>query len=151
MATPTQGAELAALRSLLLDTGPLVAYLDNRDAAHDEAASCLDGFSGQIHTSSAVITEAMHFVAPDERGPALLAEFVTASQTLVHDLAQPPDLRAAVTLMEKYFNVPMDYADATLVLLAERLGVFDILTFDRRGFSTYRTQKQQTLRILERA
>ena len=140
---------MAALRSLLIDTGPLVAYLDNRDPAHNVAASCLDGFSGQLHTTSAVITETMHFVAPDERGPALLAEFVTASQTLVHDLAQPPDLRAAAALMGKYFNVPMDYADATLVLLAERVGVFDILTLDRRGFSTYRTQQRHALRILE--
>ncbi len=142
---------MAALRSLLLDTGPLVAYLDKKDPAHDEAASCLDGFSGQLHTTSAVITEAMHFVAADINGPALLAEVITARQTRVHDLAQPPDLRAAAPLMTRYSNVPMDYADATLVLLAGRLGVFDILTFDRRGFSTYRTQKRHALRILEQA
>jgi predicted nucleic acid-binding protein len=142
---------LAALKSLLLDTGPLVAYLDKRDPAHHESASSLDGFSGQIHTTSAVITEAMHFVAAGIQGPALLAEFVAASQTLVHDLAQPLDLRAAAALMAAYSNVPMDYADATLVLLAERLNVFDILTLDHRGFSAYRTRKRHALRILEPA
>lgn len=41
--------------------------------------------------------------------------------------------------MEKYADLPMDYADATLVLLAERLGVFDVLTLDRRGFTVYRS------------
>jgi hypothetical protein len=45
--------------------------------------------------ASPVITEAMHFVAADSRGPALLAEFMTASRTLVHDLSQPAELRAA--------------------------------------------------------
>jgi len=43
--------------------------------------------------------------------------------------------------MEKYSDVPMDYADATLVLLAEHLGVFEILTLDRRGFSAYRSSR----------
>jgi predicted nucleic acid-binding protein len=142
---------LAALKSLLLDTGPLVAYLDKKDPAHDESALSLDGFSGQLHTTSAVISEAMHFVAAGNDGPALLAEFVTASQTLVHNLAQPPDLRAAAVLMAAYSNVPMDYADATLVLLAERLNVFDILTLDHRGFSAYHTRERHALRILERA
>ena len=50
--------------------------------------------------------------------------------------------------MAKYFDTPMDYADATLVLLADRLEVLDILTLDRRGFSVYRTRKRQALKIL---
>ncbi len=41
--------------------------------------------------------------------------------------------------MEKYSDTPMDYADATLVLLAERLEVYEVATLDRRGFSAYRT------------
>ena len=139
---------MARLRSLLLDTGPLVAYLDSRDPAHGDVAGQLSSFSGQLHTTSAVITEAMHFVAPSPGGAALLAEFVTASRVRVHDFAQPPELRAATTLMAKYFDTPMDYADATLVLLADRLAVLDVLTLDRRGFSVYRTKKRQVLRIL---
>ena len=90
----------------------------------------------------------MHFVASSPRGPALLAEFVTASRMRVHDFAQPPALRAASALMAKYFDTPMDYADATLLLLAERLSVLDILTLDLRGFSVYRIQKRRALRIL---
>ena len=43
--------------------------------------------------------------------------------------------------MEKYADLPMDYPDATLVLLAERLEVFDVLTLDRRGFKVYRSTK----------
>jgi predicted nucleic acid-binding protein len=45
--------------------------------------------------------------------------------------------------MEKYADLPMDYADATLVLLAERLGVFDLLTLDRRGFTVFRSSRGQ--------
>lgn len=43
--------------------------------------------------------------------------------------------------MEKYSDLPMDYADATLVLLGERIGVSAILTLDRRGFSVYRSSR----------
>ncbi len=139
---------MARLRSLLLDTGPLVAYLDSKDPAHREVDEQLSSFSGQFHTTSAVVTEAMHFVASSQQGPALLAEFVAASRMQVHDFTQPPDLRAASALMAKYFDTPMDYADATLLLLAERLVVLDILTLDRRGFSVYRVQKRRALRIL---
>ena len=148
MAKATQATELAAVKSLLLDTGPLVAYLDARDPAHGEAAACVDAFSGDLHTTGAVITEAMRLVGGGAAGPALLAEFVTASRTRVHHFAQPADLRAAAALMAKYADTPMDYADATLVLLAERIDVFDVLTLDRRGFSVYRTRKGPALRIL---
>lgn len=42
----------------------------------------------------------------------------------------------------------MDYADATLVLLAEHIKCFDILTLDRRGFSTYRTAENWGFRLV---
>jgi hypothetical protein len=47
--------------------------------------------------------------------------------------------------MEEYADTPMDFADATLVLLAEALGIEDILTLDRRGFATYRTRNGRPL------
>jgi uncharacterized protein len=50
--------------------------------------------------------------------------------------------------MRKYADTPMDFADATLVLLAEAIGVTKILTLDRRGFSTYRTPKGKRLALV---
>lgn len=127
------------MKSWLLDTGPLVAYLDASDPFHDRTVSVLDRFSGQFFTTGAVITETMHFVSAVKTGPRLLAEFVLAAGVEVYDLAQVRDLHQAVVLMEQYSDTPMDYADATLVLLAERLEVYEIATLDRRGFSTFRT------------
>ena len=135
----------------LLDTGPLVAYLDSGDPAHPEVAAALDAFSGQLFTTSAVITEAMHFLAASSNGPRLLSELAAAAGVQVFDLSQPNALREAAALMEKYADTPMDYADATLLLLAEQLGIVDILTLDRRGFSTYRTRQNKPLKqVLER-
>lgn len=148
MATKIERAELASMKTWLVDTGPLVAYLDAKDDAHTEVAQALDGFSGQLSTTSAVITETMHFVAEVHYGPHLLADLVAASAMHVVDFTQPPDLRRSADLMNKYSNVPMDYADATLVLLAEHLSVLDILTLDRRGFSVFRTGRKQPLRLV---
>ena len=61
----------------------------------------------------------------------LAAEVKIVSQT-------SDTLKRAMVLMEKYRDVPMDYADATLVVQAENEGVADIFTLDRRGFEVYR-------------
>ena len=136
------------MKCWLMDTGPLVAYLNAGDPAHHAVAEVLDGFRGQLCTTGAVITEAMHFVAVSRSGPGLLSEFVTSAGMQIFDLAQPSALRAAVALMEKYADTPMDYADATLVLLAEHLKCYDILTLDRRGFSTYRATRNRAFRLV---
>jgi len=141
-------AELAVVITWLVDTGPLVAFLDASDPAHEEVVSALRPFRGQLVTTSAVITEAMHFVAADRRGPHLLAELVAASSMVIYDLARLPELHEAVSLMEKYSDTPMDYADATLLLLAEALECENILTLDRRGFTTFRTRHGKPLRLV---
>ena len=136
------------MKTWLIDTGPLVAYLDPDDSAHDAVAACLERFTGQLVTTSAVITEAMHFVSASKEGARLLAELVTSTGTEVYDLCRPPELIEAVSLMEKYADTPMDFADATLVLLAEALDAQNIITLDRRGFSTYRTRRRRSLRLV---
>jgi len=93
-----------------------------------------------------VITEAMHFVSAVPDGAANLAELVAVSSMEVFDLTQPSELREAAALMDRYSDIPMDFADATLVLLAEAIGVHDILTLDRRGFAVFRTRENRPLR-----
>lgn len=136
------------MRAWLIDTGPLVSYLDASDPDHTRVVDVLDDFAGRLVTSSAVVTETMHFVSAGSSGPRLLAEFIVASRMAVHDLCRPPELEEAVQLMEKYGDVPMDFADATLVLLAEALVIDEIATLDRRGFSAYRTRRGRPLSLV---
>ncbi|HEV8131970.1 MAG TPA: PIN domain-containing protein [Acidobacteriota bacterium] len=131
----------------LLDTGPLVAYLDRDQPEHIRTIRGLGEFSGQLCTTSAVITEAMYFVRGVPDGPGILAEFIEVTRTLVYDYTQPVRLKSAAALMEKYSDTPMDFADATLVLLAGELKITEIATFDRRGFLTYRTVGGKPFRL----
>ena len=136
------------MRTWLVDTGPLVAYLDAADPMHDAVVAAWDQQSGRTATTSAVVTEAMHLVSADPAGPGQLVELINASATELFDLSQLPQLRAAAALMKQYVDTPMDFADATLVLLAEALGVDEILTLDRRGFAAFRTTDGRGLRNL---
>jgi hypothetical protein len=50
--------------------------------------------------------------------------------------------------MQKFATVPMDFADATLVLLADALSVRDVLTLDRRGFRVFRDLRRRPFRLV---
>ena len=136
------------MRLWLLDTGPLVAYLDRDQPQHPRTVTRLGELLGQPSTTSAVITETMHFVRSASEGPELLAEFVEVTGMLVYDYTQPGTLKYAAALVKKYADLPMDFADATLVLLADELKTTEIATFDRRGFSVYRTARGKSFRLV---
>lgn len=136
-------------RRVLLDTGPLVAWLDRDDAHHATVQRWLAAYRGELLTTWPVITEACHLV-PEQVAPKLLQWIEQGGATL----AEIPvsSLRAITTRMEKYADLPMDLADATLLWVAEREGVMDVLTLDRRDFGIYRTTRGRMLRdVLERS
>ena len=137
-----------ALSTWLVDTGPFIAYINRRDPAHAPVSARLDGFTGQLVTTGAVVTEVMYFLSGVPGGPVAFAELLVASGARLADVSEPEAVLAAADLMAQYSDTPMDFADATLVLLADVLGVADILTLDRRGFSTYRTAKGKAFRLV---
>ncbi len=77
-----------------------------------------------------------------------LASFLADSATEVRDAFGGEALAAAVGLMSKYADVPMDFPDATLVWIAELSGTDQILTLDRRGFTSFRYQKNRRFKLL---
>ena len=147
MAPRAERAQLA-VKTWLVDTGPLVAYIDRADPMHDSVARTLDPFSGRLVTTGPVITESMHLLADARDGPMLLAELILATNLHVAESTRPASIKQAAELMRKYADTPMDFADATLVLLADATGILDILTLDRRGFSTYRTSTGKRFRLM---
>jgi len=132
----------------LLDTGPIVAFLDPHDAEHETVAAVMEGFSGRLMTTSAVVVEAMHLLGSVRSGASLLIDFLLASQTEVHECTSIESLTEAAQRMAKYADVPMDFADATLVLLGERLKVHRVCTLDRRGFRVYRTRTRKAFQLV---
>jgi predicted nucleic acid-binding protein len=132
----------------LLDTGPIVAYLDARDAEHHRVASAFESHTGRLVTTSAVVVEAMHFLGNVPSGAPLLVEFLQASQTDIHECTSIEQLVEAAELMAQYADTPMDFADASLVLLGERLKIHAVCTLDFRGFRTYRIRRRKAFRLV---
>lgn len=125
---------------VLLDTGPVVALFDPRDGDHRACQAILEANRQPLVTTVAVLTEAFHILSPESLGARRLREFVLAGGTTVRTLDEPGLIRA-FELMETYVNLPMDLADASLVVVAERLPTRRIFTLDHRDFSTYRIRQ----------
>jgi predicted nucleic acid-binding protein len=137
------------MNACLLDTGPLVALLDRSEPDHHLVASFMARFEGsRLITTGAVITEAFYFLSDVRNGSASLASFLDASATEVRDVFNSEALAAAVALMSKYADTPMDFPDATLVWTAEQMGTNKVLTLDRRGFSAFRFGKNRRFKLL---
>ncbi len=149
MAKTDPPTQLAVMTRCLLDTGPLVALLDRSEPDHDRVRVFMSQFRGQrLITTGAVITEAFYFLSDLQHGPASLVSFLDASATEVRDCFGVEDLAPAVRLMDKYADTPMDFPDATLVRIAEQTGTENVLTLDRRGFSSFRFARNRRFKLL---
>jgi len=132
---------------LLLDTGPFVALVDRSEARHADCVETLETWTGSIVTTEAVLTEALYLVGPSWRPQSSCLEFILRGAVLL----VPPSLKSlqrVSELMEKYADRPMDYADATLVALAEDLGTDRVFTLDREDFSIYRSHGKRPFQVL---
>jgi len=122
---------------ILVDTGPLVGLFDPRDSSHRRCRDALAGLREELFTTIPVLTEAFHLLSPGSRGSAALRELVSNGGLTLWYL-DPESTQRAFELMDRYANHPMDLADASLVVAAERLGARRVLTLDRRDFAAYR-------------
>jgi predicted nucleic acid-binding protein len=131
---------------LLLDTGALVALLDADQESHQRCVDFFRGWRRPVVTTEAVVTEATHLLSVDSRGRARCVEFmVSGGAVVIHGgMAR---LQRVLALIRKYADVPMDYADATLVALAEELATAEVFTLDRRGFTTYRWRGRRPFHV----
>jgi uncharacterized protein len=135
---------------LLLDTGALVSLLDRRQELYAACVLVFDGWKGPVVSTEAVLTEATQLLGGVEGGRrACIDFFLGGGAVLVPTSAA--SLRRARELVIRHSALPMDYADATLVALAEELGTNLVLTTDRRGFGAYRLNSGKSFRILPAA
>jgi predicted nucleic acid-binding protein len=123
-------------RNTLLDASALVALLDTGDQWHDAARPEAPRLPRCL-TTEAVLVESSHLLMKRRIDPGLALEFLLGVDIPIVAIHRPLH-EDCLVLMRRYARVPMDYADATLVALAERLQIRQVFTFDRRGFRQYR-------------
>ena len=126
------------MRSVVVDSGFLIGLFDETDALHARCRAFLKDYRGRFLTTEAVLTEALALLSAAQQLRCLdwLGDAMRAG--LLEVDREQLDFRAIEKLARKYADQPMDFADASVVLLATRAGVREILTADRRDFAVYR-------------
>ena len=134
------------MSDLLLDTGPFVAFLDRSERNHERCLMFMREFRGRLFTTEAVLTEVVYLLGPSFANQKPALDFILLGGAELVPLS-PELLKRSAALMAKYSDSPMDFADATLVALAEERGISSIVTLDRKDFSVYRIGSRKTFTI----
>ena len=133
--------------SALIDTGAILAILDRKDHWHQKCTDAFRQMRLPLLTSQAVLTELFHLTGDDRNEMEAAWKFLRSGAVVIGsiDNSEMPVLH---NLMSKYWDRPMDFADATLVCLAKRESLSTILTVDNSDFTTYRIEGKRKFRVL---
>jgi len=131
----------------LVDTGFLLALLDRSDEWHHTCARIFRNVRLPLLTSEAVLTELFYLVCARASESDVAWRFVRSGSIVLASITNA-DFPSLQELMSRYKDRPMDFADATLVHLAQRESLSTILTVDHDDFETYRIGSRKRFTIL---
>ncbi|HZR20436.1 MAG TPA: PIN domain-containing protein [Verrucomicrobiae bacterium] len=131
---------------VLLDTGPLFAYLSQSDRNHAWAVAQMTAITGPMVTCEPVLTEASYLITSRGENPDGLWAFLRAGVIQV-PFRLDSEYEPIAQLMRRYANVPMDLADACLVRLSERHPDWPVFTTDG-DFKLYRRFGRQKIPLI---
>jgi predicted nucleic acid-binding protein len=132
-------------RVTLVDTGPLVAFLSAADQHHQWAAEAFDSLTGRLISCEAVLSEASFVLGRDRHRRSVVLELAERMGIEVSPLGS--ELRTLRQLMDKYASVPMSFADACLVRLADLHPSALVMTCDA-DFRIYRRSNRRVINLL---
>ncbi len=131
----------------LIDTGAILALLDRSDRWHGVCVEAFRQMRLPLLTSEAVLTELFHLVGDSRTEMEAAWKFVRSGAVVVGAI-ENAELTHLHGLMSRYWDRPMDFADATLVYLAKRESLSMILTVDQADFATYRIEGKRQFRVV---
>ena len=127
----------------VIDSGPLIALFDQDDAFHEPACDLLRNYAGTLHSTVAVLTEVIHLLDFSVQAQLDFLGWVRDGGVQIQDI-RTEDLSRICELTEKYADLPMDFADASLMRIAERERISKVISIDR-DFYIYRRNNRQAL------
>jgi len=136
------------MKSTLIDAGPIIALFNKNDKYHKVIKKFLRDYQGKLITSWPVITEASHMLDFNVQVQIDLFKWIRLGGLLIEEV-NINEIDRIIELSEKYSDIPMDLADASLVVLSEKLKIKEIITIDS-DYYIYRTiEKEMLNNILE--
>lgn len=132
----------------LVDTGPLVALVDKNQSSHKRSVEAHESLSAPLVTTWPCLTEAMYFLEGlgGWKSQNILWDFIDRHGVELHTSIETEVERIRI-LMEKYRDLPMDLADASLVATAETRQLRRIFTLDS-DFRVYRAHDKEPFEVV---
>ena len=134
------------MRKSLIDAGPLIALFDGDDNHHGRVNNFLKSYRGRLVTSWPVITETLHMLDFDVRVQVDFLKWIQHDALDIIPLTKE-HLSRIIALTSKYADVPMEFADASLIVISELEYIKEIITIDS-GFHIYRNLRREMLKNL---
>lgn len=131
------------MKSSLIDAGPIIALFDSSDQYHKKVLEFLSKYKGRLISTWPVLTEVSYMLDFSKETQFDFLNWVKDGGIEIHNLEQW-QLVGIREKMEKYSELPADFADATLLEVAESRNVEHIITLDG-DFSAYRLQDNRSL------
>lgn len=131
-------------QKVVIDSGPLIALFDKDDHFHQKAIEFIKKYKGQLLSNHAVITEVTHLLDFSVTVQIDFLQWIFNGGIKIEEITSG-DLLRIIELTGKYSNLPMDFADASLVVLCERLKIRYIASIDS-DFGIYRTREKKAFR-----
>lgn len=144
---------MTAVRSpsdtVVVDTGPLLAYVDADDAHHECCLAFLSEHPGSLVIPQLVIAELTYFIEQrlGTRAELLFLADLTEGQFSTEPV-QPADWLRIAELVGRYRDFPLGTVDASVIACAERLGVTSVATLDHRHFGAVRPTHAESFTLL---
>ena len=132
------------LNPILIDAGPLIALFDSSERHHRPIRDFLKNNPYRYISTLAVFTEVSHMLDFHRGAQRDFYEWVMYKGVIISDINQN-DIPRLIELTNKYADIPMDFADATLVITAEKTGIREIISLDK-DFDIYRLPGRELIR-----
>jgi len=132
------------LSPVLIDAGPLIALFDASEKHHRPVKAFLKAHAHRYISTIAVFTEVSHMLDFSAAAQKDFYEWVMYKGVIISEINQN-DMPRLVALTQKYADIPMDFADATLVITAEKTGIREIISLDK-DFNIYRLPGKELIR-----
>ena len=129
---------------ILIDSGPLIALFDADDNQHEKIKKFISENKFSFISTLAVFTEVFYFLKFSTDVQQDFLKWVTYHGVIISDVNQH-DMPRIAELTKKYSDLPMDFADATLVITAEKTGIKNIISLDK-DFDIYRLPGREKIK-----
>ena len=134
------------MKRILIDSGPLIALFDSSDKYHSASIEFIKTNKSELITTLASITETLHLLDFNRNAQVDFLGWANAGAIVIESITLD-DLSRIRDLTIKYADLPMDFADACLVFLSEKLNINKIATIDR-DFDVYRLNGKEPFTTL---